>query len=1308
MHFDAPAALKRITIAAALGAGLLFSADSISLAQRVDEANELNRRVIELYNTGQYSDAIPIAQRVLAILEEVLGNNHPDVAASLNNLAALYQRQGRYADAEPLYQRALAICERALGRDHPDVATSLNSLAGLYDKQGRYADAEPLFRRALAIQEMALGRDHPEVAISLNNLASLYDNQGRYADAEPFYQRALAILEKALGRDHPDVATLLNNLAALYDNQGRYADAEPFYQRALAILEKALGRDHPDVATSLNNLAALYDNQGRYADAGPLYQRALAILEKALGRDHPDVATALNNLAVLYQRQGRYAEAEPLYQRALAIREKELGRDHPDVATSLINLAWLYDSQGRYADAEPLFQRALAIREKALGRDHPDVAAPLSNLAELYRNQGRYADAEPLFQRALAIREKALGRDHPAIATSLNSLAALYQSQGRYADAEPLYEHALAIREKALGRDHPDVAASLSNLAFLYQRQGRYANAEPLYQRGLAIQEKALGPDHPDVAASLNNLALLYVSQGRYAEAGPLYQRGLAIQEEAFGRDHPDVARSLNNLAALYQRQDRYADAEPLYQRALAIQEKALGRDHPDVAVSVNNLALLYDNQGRYADAEPLFRRALAIREKALGRDHPEVATALNNLAALYAAQGRHADAEPLLERALAIREKALGGDHPDVANLLAGVAFLYSRQNQWAQAADILRRSTSIIARRTQRGTQDLGRPQTGQRRTEAERASFQFESLVKAAYRLALNGQNQDKNLLRETFEAAQWAVASEAAKSLAQMAARSAAKDPALAARVRKRQDLVQEWQERDRERSAAVSKPPDKRSPKIEADNVSRLAAIDAEIAKIDKRLRGDFPEYAVVASPTPLSLRDVQAQLDASEALVLFLDTPEREPTPEETFIWVVTKTESRWVRAEMGTKALASEVAALRCGLDKSAWEITSRCSAVLGISYTPAETTLFRHGLAPLPFNFARAHELYKALFGQIEDLIADKQLLIIPSGPLTQLPFHVLVTEPPAAPASYSADYLRDAAWLTRKHAITVLPAVSSLRHLRAFAKASHADEPLIGFGNPLLNGASEKDCAAVKLEQVASQVDRGGKIAAIANGQRSFVDVDVIRRYTPLPETADELCAVARDLGIDPAIHLHLGAKATEADVKRLSHEGTLAKYRIVAFATHGAVAGELSKGSEPGLILTPPDKDKESEIDDSYLSASEIAGLKLDADWVILSACNTAAGGAENAEALSGLARAFIYAGARSLLVSHWYVNTNAAVQLITKAVRELKDNPTIGRSEAMRRSMLSLISQGKPGQAHPSFWAPFIVVGEGTR
>ena len=209
--------------------------------------------------------------------------------------------------------------------------------------------------------------------------------------------------------------------------------------------------------------------------------------------------------------------------------------------------------------------------------------------------------------------------------------------------------------------------------------------------------------------------------------------------------------------------------------------------------------------------------------------------------------------------------------------------------------------------------------------------------------------------------------------------------------------------------------------------------------------------------------------------------------------------------------------------------------------------------------------------------------------------------------------------------------------------------------------------------------------------------------LADVQDLRSWLPLPETVDELCAVVHDFS-NERVQLLLGSKATEFALKDMSSQHTLAKFNIVHFATHAAVAGEITAGTEPGLILTPPDKG--TEQDDGYLSASEIAELQLDADWIVLSACNTAAGDGSSKEALSGLARAFFHAGARALLVSHWAVNSVATPPLVTKTFNELRRNTSVGRSEALRRAMLSMIDSGNPEQAHPAFWAPFIIVGEG--
>ena len=987
-----------------------------------------------------------------------------------------------------------------------------------------------------------------------------------------------------------------------------------------------------------------------------------------------------------------------------------------ETADALSARAEVLYKAGKRAEALVMAERAAAVAEHQLGPHHLTMAPLLDDIARLRYWLGQYAEAEPPYRRALVIRERALGTDHPEVSATLNDLAVLLHAQGRYDDVEPLLKRALAIREKALGPEHPDVGTTFSNLGVLYAAQGRYAEAEHFSQRALVVREKALGPQHASVGEALNNLAMLFESQGRYADAERLLLRALAIRQEAVdqitpgatpGQAHRDLAVTANNVAGLLYRLDRYAEAVEAFKAIASLHEVMLGPHHPDVATVLNNIGAAYRAQGRHIDAEPFLRRAISIWEKALGPDHTLVAVALDNVAVSQQTQGHHAEAESLYERALAIRERAFGADHAEVGQSLSYLAGLAFGRGDWVRAADLWRRSTSVLIRRIDRGT--LGpRTRSGEKaRGEVEQSSHQFWSLAKAVYRLEPQGQGPDLPRTDEMFQTAQWAIASEAARALAQMAARGAKGDPAMAGLVRERQDLVDEWLMRDAARTAAMAQPPDKRDREREAANSTRLAQIDARIAAIDQRLATEFPDYASFVSPAPTSVAGVQAQLGSNEALVLFLDTPQLQPVPEETFIWVVTKSAVRWARSDLGRTKLSREVEALRCGLDPLAWASDSgrKCAELLALPPHRIPT-----GNMPLPFDRGRAHALYQALLGPVEDLIRDKHLLIVPSGSLTQLPFQVLITTPDTGPG------YRSAAWLLRKHALTILPSVSSLKALRRDAKASRAGKPYLGVGNPLLEGADgryarlakqareKKACppTAQHKAQAGRLSARGGIRQVTMSG--GLADLAHVRAQTPLPETADELCAVAHQLRAGDN-DVRLGARASEGDLKALNERGMLSRYRVLHFATHGALAGEMSGSAEPGLILSPPEQ--ATARNDGYLAASEVAGLRLDADWAVLSACNTAAGGADNAEALSGLARAFFYAGARALLVSHWAVDSDATVKLITKTLASAAATKATGRAEALRRSMLALIERGEPHEAHPAYWAPFVVVGEGA-
>ena len=275
---------------------------------------------------------------------EQYGFSFPEAARLLYAAGVYLRDRGQYTQAESLLKPALSLREQVLGQEHPDTANTLNTLAWLYVLQGNYQQAEQLVQPALANFESVLGKEHPEVATALNTLASLYMHEGKYVQAESLFQRELTIREKSLGRNHFLVAISIGNLALVYYHQGKYTQAEPLYQRTIALFENTLGSEHPDTLVNINNLAKLFMKQGRYVQAEPLIKRVLETQERVLGTEHPDTGMYLSALGQLYLLQGKYAQAEPLLQSALKVLKEMLGPEHQFTIRILYYLAQLLSS----------------------------------------------------------------------------------------------------------------------------------------------------------------------------------------------------------------------------------------------------------------------------------------------------------------------------------------------------------------------------------------------------------------------------------------------------------------------------------------------------------------------------------------------------------------------------------------------------------------------------------------------------------------------------------------------------------------------------------------------------------------------------------------------------------------------------------------------------------------------------------------------------------------------------------------------------------------------------------------------------
>ena len=424
----------------------------------------------------------------LARVESLEGQ--PGVQAGLLDvLARVRTSHGGLAEAESLAHRSLALRRQSLGEDHPEVAASLNTMGDIARQRGHYHEAEALHREALDLQVRRLGPEHPDVAGTLTDLASQIP--GQRPEREELSRQAVAIRRASLGADHPLVAADLMVLGSILRNGGRPEEAEASYREALEIRRKVLGPEHPKVAETMVHLADLMQKYGdRTMSAESLYRQALDMQRRALGEGHPARVHALGSLASLLSGRGEHAAAERLLREGLEIRRAAFGPQHRAVAEGLGQLAHELRRQGRFGEAERLLRESLALWREAVGPDHFAVSGALSGIADVLVDQKRYDEAEALYLEALEIRRQAMGEEDAMVGLTLGSLGRVHALREEYARAESLYHRALDLFLPERTQRNPNARRLHRELAEAYAAWGRDEDA-----RKFRLLADAPGPD---------------------------------------------------------------------------------------------------------------------------------------------------------------------------------------------------------------------------------------------------------------------------------------------------------------------------------------------------------------------------------------------------------------------------------------------------------------------------------------------------------------------------------------------------------------------------------------------------------------------------------------------------------------------------------------------------------------------------------------------------------------------------------------------------------------------------------------------
>jgi CHAT domain-containing protein/Tfp pilus assembly protein PilF len=964
----------------------------------------------------------------------------------------------------------------------------------------------------------------------------------------------------------------------------------------------------------------------------------------------------------------KYHEALELYRKAA---------DRNGEADTLNNLGLVYLSLGETRKALDKLNEALPISREV--GDRRGEADTLNNLGLVYQSLGETRKALDKLNEALPIRREVGDRSGEAI--TLNNLGSVYRLLGELQKALDKLNEALLIKREV--GDRSGEAITLTNLGLVYRSLGEMQKALEVYNEALLIKRE-LG-DRGSEAVILSNLGVVYSILGEPQKALDKYNEALAIGREV--GDRRGEAITLNNLGWIYRSLGELQKALDKLNEALPIKREV--GDRSGEAVTLTNLGMVYRLMGETQKALEQFNEALPII-RGVG-DRKVEANILHNIGTVFQSSGemqnalekynevlligratgdRWGDAQTLhnigtVYHSLGETQKALEkfnealpirlavGDRNGEAETLLGIARAEQTQGKLTQARQAIEEAISIV---------------------ESVRASIQVQDLRASYFASQREFYESYIDVLMQmhkqnptaTFDAAAFAVSERArARSLLELLTES---------RVDLRQGVDSSLLERERSlqqllnaKAAAQARLLNRKHAPEQADAAAKeITSITSEYDEVRAQIRARSPRYAALTQPQPLNLAEIQEQVLDEDTLMLEYALGEKR-----SYLWLVSQRSIETYELPPRTEIEAAT---------RQVYELLM---------------TRPKHGTPPNPQFITQAQALSRLLLGPVASRIGSKRLVIVAPGTLSYLPFAALPM--PAGDKRPAGDYQP----LMARHEIVNLPSASVLsiirREMEGRPRAAQSiavlADPVFEANDPRLASA-KNDKASTKTQDVLSppsgvtvkesELMRAIRTMNFANARTGFTRLVFSR------QEAESIFALA--LG-------GKGLKATDFNASRaLVLSGQLSKYRILHFATHGLLNNEHPELS--GLVFSLVDQ--EGRPQDGFLRLHEVYNLQLNADLIVLSACETGLGKEIKGEGLIGLTRGFMYSGVPRVIASLWDVDDLATAELMKIFYRGLlKDG--LPAAAALRVAQVEMSKQKR--WASPYFWAGFVLQGE---
>jgi CHAT domain-containing protein/tetratricopeptide (TPR) repeat protein len=1161
-------------------------------------------------------------------------------------------------------------------------------------QEGRYEQALTMARETCELARRGAGTQHPLFAACLKGMALLYREVGDYEAADEVYQQALEVHRTVLGEDHPDTALVLGDYGGLLQAKGNLGGARACFEQALAIRRQTLGDGHPDTILGFYTLGALLREMGNLSEARPWFEQAVTSGRLTLGENHPITAFLLNDLGALLQSLGDLNGALPCYEQALAIRQATLGEGHPDTAKSLHNLGGLLRLTRDLPRARSCLEGALMVFRTTLGPDHPDTITSLNTLADLLVHMGNFSEAQAAYERALEVRRRVLGPEHPKTVHTLYDLANLHFIARKFDSAEQLLHEVITIERQNRGETMELIIAQ-KKMGELYLQKGDLARAMETFLSVQAIARRVLGARDLNYGVVVSNLGIMAMSLHDYTRAVQLYKEALGIARANLPPEHPQVYTELNNLGMAYFLDGNYTQAEQLIDEAFNI---ASASPSPEGAVqmakSANVLALLVDSRGQHEEADKLWHLALELRRRTEGQDSAFYAGGLLNLAQRYARRGEHAEAEEMVVRASAILRENLGEKHPVVAGSLCSLADLYAAAGRVDRALVLMEQVRDIM---------DFVLDNAFSFGPDRQRLDFLDAARADLDRYLALvvGRREQTRAEVRKAYD---WLLRRKALGADAS----SARQDAVLGGRRPELVPKLHELAEMRMQIARLALAGPSAESMEAHGQRLMHLAAVREHL---EGELARQIPEMRLGQLLSAADSEAVALALPAGAGLVEFVrfDVFDFQAVP--------ARGEKRWKPRRYLAFVFASgdpdKIRMIDLGWAEPIDQLVAAFrSGVTGQAELRDLTRVLPQTLpAPDPNPGER---LRAAVFDPLAAALGCcRRLFLAPDGDLIRLPFEALPLEDgrhlldtySISYVTVGRDLLRFQARSDRRPAAPLVAADPDF-DLRAESDAAPPEStaapvPRPGFWSRLF-GRGRTTTAAQSVPQVTVR-------HTPAAPSFSLLSRDLDRshcHFRRLPGTRVEGERVADRLGVQPL----LADSALEGCLKSCRSP------RILHLATHGFFlpdperdlnrldrnlelrgAGDLATMSGPlrgpgmenpmlrsGLALAGANTFLSgnaipNEAEDGLLTAEDVIGLDLlDTELVVLSACETGLGALHAGEGVFGLRRAFVVAGAKTLVMSLWKVPDLATAFLMDRLYDNLLAR-SLNRDLALREA-----------------------------